>query len=800
MIIIIDVFESDENEHRNRRKFNTLKSRVNEDFVRIVSISTSVNLMMDNHLEAADTVPLMSGYKNPTSEKKSLEDTLQGWKNERKQILNKRNDLVFRTSLVLGLIGLGISFPSGLSGTTIGYIFMNFGVLIAVTALSIFATMNPSKFDFNEVFNNSMSYRLGFSALILLSSISYWGKFAPGIIVTMAFSVLVLFKINVCNAFVGSDTWFSFINKCIYFVLVDDILYAIANIYNGYEASHNGSFRLRYGESVGLDIGFLNSNNGAARNSYFAMMYYVIAAFSVFDFIIVTGVFIFQQYLKKSVEPMDATSNTQSPGIEQQNATPVKEVTAQQIYTWNFMTTRPLPDSALLWLYFYAYTNKVGVSGLIKFSFLIQNNNQVPIDDSGGQLDMFVAVSFLCTFILILLPPVFLIAIGPENLFQVTCEFWNFYFERNKNELESIGGWLAQLLESVDVEEGRTWFVSEKVVDEHKRTARDSKSNIEHSIHVSQPLIAKVEKPEWFEGTISLSDEETSRGYFSVTLKDQPNVAVKVRRKESTPFAELQKTAKIMYVDWADIRDRKDIFYEPSHRHGKEAGSNKEIDFFVSHAWADDDITKPGNINRAKYNVLKEFSDTFETQNGTAPTFWLDRCCLDDSEDNLQDSLKMLPVNIMKCKKMIILYGGNYLKRLWCVWELLTICALSDGTIVDKLIILPLKESCDFYYDVKTFDVANATAWEPNDRLRLNEVIRALGTDEFNNKVRSLGRILKQNDGVRSTNAKINYLCTAMDSNAETLRNILIEMKNMREDLKQSQSQSQYIRSVGERK
>jgi len=124
---------------------------------------------------------------------------------------------------------------------------------------------------------------------------------------------------------------------------------------------------------------------------------------------------------------------------------------------------------------------------------------------------------------------------------------------------------------------------------------------------------------------------------------------------------------------------------------------------------------------------------------------------------------------------MVILYGENYFKRLWCVWELLTLCALSNSSIVDKLVILPVSVSCDFISDIKKFDVRNAEAWEPNDRIRLNEVISALGVEEFNNKVRSLEKKLKMNESVRSMNARLNFLRNAVESNTERL--MLIDSK-----------------------
>ena len=39
----------------------------------------------------------------------------------------------------------------------------------------------------------------------------------------------------------------------------------------------------------------------------------------------------------------------------------------------------------------------------------------------------------------------------------------------------------------------------------------------------------------------------------------------------------------------------------------------------------------------------------------------------------------MLPCNIMACNKMLILCGSSYPSRLWCVWEMCTLFALSQS-------------------------------------------------------------------------------------------------------------------------
>lgn len=554
--------------------------------------------------------------------------------------------------------------------------------------------------------------------------------------------------------------WLNFTHRCIYFVLIDDILFAIAYIYNGNQAASNGSFSLRYGACAGLNAGSLQHQNGNPKSSSFANMYFSMTSFIVVDFIILLAFYLFQLQLQNT--------NIKDTQVDKKAADHIKkDLTTQEIYTFSHMKKNALPESALLCLYFYAYVNKLAITEIIRYSYYLcfyqSSAFTISVDDElNSTFDYFVAISYLTAFGFILLPPLFLILIGPDTIFKVTCEYMSYYFERNSNELENIGGWMAQLLESVDVEKGKVWYVSDSAVEEHRLNARSGFS----TDSVSHPLLQIYKEPKWFEGTISdISDND-----FSVTLKKYPEITINVPRKASKSFSELQKEANTKFVSWDSIRSIRDVFYKPCHEYSEKLSPNTEIDYFISHAWADDDDKQRKYL---KFSALESFAESHREQNGEYPTFWLDRCCLDTVR--LEDSFKMLPVNIMKCKKMIILYGENYFKRLWCVWELLTLFALDESLIVDKLVILPVNDRCDFISDIKKFDVRNAEAWEPNDCIRLNEVISALGIEEFNNKVRSLATKLKQNDSVRSMNARLNYLRNAVESNTERLQ--LIDSK-----------------------
>merc|ERR1719284_436776 len=80
--------------------------------------------------------------------------------------------------------------------------------------------------------------------------------------------------------------------------------------------------------------------------------------------------------------------------------------------------------------------------------------------------------------------------------------------------------------------------------------------------------------------------------------------------------------------------------------------AGEQIDAFVSHSWSDD--------AEAKYRQLARFVAEFEAMHGRTPTFWLDRCCLDQSDAaGLADALRMLPVHVTAAAQVLVLHGPS---------------------------------------------------------------------------------------------------------------------------------------------
>ena len=82
-----------------------------------------------------------------------------------------------------------------------------------------------------------------------------------------------------------------------------------------------------------------------------------------------------------------------------------------------------------------------------------------------------------------------------------------------------------------------------------------------------------------------------------------------------------------------------------------------KIDYFISHSWVD-------NAEK-KCHGLEAFIDRCNSS-GKSPSFWLDKVCIDQNDTT--KGIEALPINIGACKKVLILMGKTYMKRLWCIW------------------------------------------------------------------------------------------------------------------------------------
>jgi hypothetical protein len=160
--------------------------------------------------------------------------------------------------------------------------------------------------------------------------------------------------------------------------------------------------------------------------------------------------------------------------------------------------------------------------------------------------------------------------------------------------------------------------------------------------------------------------------------------------------------------------------------------TDETIDFFMSSSWHDD--------KDAKWEKLVQVAADFYKDYGRYPTFWLDKVCIDQTR--ISDCLKVLPVNVMACKRLLALCGDTYIDRLWCVWELFTLFLFAEEELaMQRLVLAPLEgtSSHDILTRLSLFDADDAKCYDPNEQRKLMQVIEGVGKAQFNRRVRRLG-------------------------------------------------------------
>ena len=162
----------------------------------------------------------------------------------------------------------------------------------------------------------------------------------------------------------------------------------------------------------------------------------------------------------------------------------------------------------------------------------------------------------------------------------------------------------------------------------------------------------------------------------------------------------------------------------------------KAIDFFMSNSWHDD--------KDAKWEKLVQIASDFYKDHGRYPTFWLDKVCVDQTR--ISDCLKVLPVNVMACKRLLALCGHTYINRLWCVWELFTLFSFAQEEMaMQRVKVVPLEgtNSQDVLARLSRFNVSNAKCYDPNEQRKLMRIIEGVGKTQFNRRVQRLAALVQ---------------------------------------------------------
>ena len=110
--------------------------------------------------------------------------------------------------------------------------------------------------------------------------------------------------------------------------------------------------------------------------------------------------------------------------------------------------------------------------------------------------------------------------------------------------------------------------------------------------------------------------------------------------------------------------------------------------------------------------------------------------CID--QKNIADGLRVLPINVMACCQMLVLFGPTYPTRLWCVWELFTLCSFLPASDASGHLQLTIFGEGSDYSALESFDYVNAFCYDPNEQAKLRGIIGAVGGAVFNTRIREL--------------------------------------------------------------
>lgn len=306
---------------------------------------------------------------------------------------------------------------------------------------------------------------------------------------------------------------------------------------------------------------------------------------------------------------------------------------------------------------------------------------------------------------------------------------------------------MAMLLDSYVVEVGQPWWPSEKEVAACQGNLKVKAAPKEDLLRASYSSISvdishqHEPRPGFVVGVVIAAADDALSFTVECQVDAQTVQIVEVERgQEVLAWPELLKMGRknLRCVDWAALSPEVLRQNSPSFsdfRLSRPANRGEVIDFFVSHSWSD----SPAQKWRAMQLVVEQFYQ----KNGRYPTFWIDKFCIDQNE--IADGLRVLPVNVMSCRKMLCLSGKTYHNRLWCAWELCVLLSfMSMEMALKQIVVIALSQSA--LMELTSFDCSKARCYNPNEEFRLRRVIDAIGKHRFEIKIRALGQQLLDRD------------------------------------------------------
>ena len=393
----------------------------------------------------------------------------------------------------------------------------------------------------------------------------------------------------------------------------------------------------------------------------------------------------------------------------------------------------PMSDSqgghgltAAFYIALYGYLLTCGAADVLRGAMLAIHDNYLVSSEHYGT-----PLSILLGGFGFIMPLLIVLAFGSKTVFG----FFARRFDRNRSRGMRAAAFIASLHDSVTIQEGMEWW--QFSLEGEKNASYDSRDIGYH----------------WRHGTITKVHSDGFRLSYSQacpaetpTRADDTSEWIPMASRNSSSDELLAMAKKCLRcVEWSNLTLdmlksgpicgasdpalQANLYYQLS----RDVLEGEEIVFFLSHSWSDD--------ADAKYAALESVVADFERSNGRSPTFWFDKVCID--QQRIADGLRVLPVSVMACKRMLVLCGTTYATRLWCVWEIFILVAFIDlEHAFERLYFVSLGGSGqgeNVLGELQDFNVANAQCFNPNDQARLSRIIHSLGDEHFSSLIRQIG-------------------------------------------------------------
>lgn len=244
--------------------------------------------------------------------------------------------------------------------------------------------------------------------------------------------------------------------------------------------------------------------------------------------------------------------------------------------------------------------------------------------------------------------------VGPKRVFaalsRFTTELFFRLYDRKEENRVRDGAFLIELREGLSTDEGDVWWVH------HAKCGREPR--MQYSDH----------RRYWYEGRVT----QKSAVSMEVQLVEGTRSTLHYALTPSIQHASSEDLIRyarshLRCIDWETIAAASTGDLTTSVRQMDPASlyalsrplrEGERVSFFISHSWSDN-----GTL---KFKAMSRVANEYFLTHGRYPTFWFDKVCFD--QKNIMDGLRLLPLNIMMCERMLVLYGETFSTRLWCIW------------------------------------------------------------------------------------------------------------------------------------